>query len=111
MSPTIYDIIAACRLGVHDISRTELSGRSKLPRFNMPLELGVFLGAARYGNPKQRTKRCIVLDREKFRYQSYLSDLGGQDIRDHNDDPTRAIGAVRNWSTSSPTKCSPAARR
>lgn len=93
----IYDIIADCRLGIHDISRTELSGRSKLPRFNMPLELGVFLGATRYGNPKQRGKRCLILDREKFRYQAYLSALGGHDIRDYGDDPFRAIPAVRNW--------------
>ena len=73
----IYDIIASCRLGLHDISRTELSGKSKLPRFNMPLELGVFLGAKRYGSSKQKTKRCLVLDRERYRYQSYISDLGG----------------------------------
>jgi len=32
----------------HDISRTELNEHS-LPRFNMPLELGLFLGASRFG--------------------------------------------------------------
>lgn len=93
----IYDIISDCRLGIHDISRTELGGASKLPRFNMPLELGVFLGAKRYGPPRQRQKRCLILDRERYRYQAYLSDIGGQDIRDHGDDPARAIRAVRNW--------------
>ena len=93
----LYDIIADCRLGIHDISRTELSGESKLPRFNMPLELGVFLGARRYGRPEQRDKRCLILDRERFRYQRYLSDLGGQDIRAHGDDPARAICGVRDW--------------
>ena len=41
----IYDIIADCRYGIHDISRTELDATSGLPRFNMPLELGVFLGS------------------------------------------------------------------
>ncbi len=93
----LYDIIADCRLGIHDISRTEISGDSKLPRFNMPLELGIFLGAKRYGRPKQRDKRCLILDRERYRYQAYLSDLGGQDIRDHGNDPDRAIRAVRDW--------------
>ena len=34
----IYDIIADCRYGIHDISRTELDEDSELPRFNMPLE-------------------------------------------------------------------------
>lgn len=93
----LYDIIGDCRFGIHDISRTEVGGASKLPRFNMPLELGLFLGAKRYGRPKQRDKRCLILDRERYRYQAYLSDIGGQDIRDHGDDPARAIRAVRNW--------------
>ena len=42
----IQSIIAECRLGVHDISRTELN-QNGLPRFNMPFELGLFLGAKR----------------------------------------------------------------
>ena len=41
----ICRIIAECRLGIHDISKTELDAKSKLPRFNMPLELGLFLAA------------------------------------------------------------------
>ncbi|MDT0631432.1 hypothetical protein [Rubrivirga litoralis] len=32
----IYDIIGACRLGVHDVSRTELDPAMGLPRFNIP---------------------------------------------------------------------------
>ena len=93
----IYDVIGACRLGVHDVSRTELDPALGLPRFNMPLELGVFLGARRYGRGRQRDKRALILDRERFRYQAYLSDLSGQDIRAHGDDPVRAIRAVRDW--------------
>ena len=45
----IYNIIAECRYGIHDISRTELDENSGLPRFNMPLELGIFLGAKKFG--------------------------------------------------------------
>jgi transcription initiation factor TFIIIB Brf1 subunit/transcription initiation factor TFIIB len=40
----IAGIIAACKFGIHDISRTELDPTTHLPRFNMPLELGLFLG-------------------------------------------------------------------
>ena len=40
----ILAIIRGCRLGVHDISRTELDGANALPRFNMPFELGLFVG-------------------------------------------------------------------
>jgi hypothetical protein len=45
----ILAIIRGCRLGVHDISRTELDLVNALPRFNMPFELGLFVGAARFG--------------------------------------------------------------
>lgn len=54
----IEQIIGDCRLGIHDISRTELDGTWSLPRFNMPLELGLFLGAKRYGTGSQRRKLC-----------------------------------------------------
>jgi len=57
----ICSIIKDCRYGVHDISRTEADGNPPLPRFNMPLELGVFLGAKSYGGPAQKNKRCIAV--------------------------------------------------
>lgn len=89
--------IADCRLGIHDISRTELDPVSRLPRFNMPLELGMFLGAKRYGNPRQRRKLCLILDREAYRYQQFCSDIAGQDIRAHGNDPAAVIRVVRDW--------------
>jgi hypothetical protein len=73
----IFRIISECRYGIHDISRTELDGISRLPRFNMPLELGMFLAAKYYGNKREREKVCLVLDREKHRYQKFCSDIGG----------------------------------
>ena len=45
----ICDIVEQPRSGIHDLSRTESDADSELPRFNMPLELGIFLGARRYG--------------------------------------------------------------
>jgi hypothetical protein len=41
----IKRIIRECQYGVHDISRVQLDSGTGLPRFNMPLELGLFLGA------------------------------------------------------------------
>lgn len=76
-------IIDQCPYGVHDISRTEADGDPPLPRFNMPLELGLFLGARRFGNRRQKDKRCIVFDREPHRYQRFMSDIAGQDIHCH----------------------------
>ena len=93
----IYNIIADCRYGIHDISRTELDESSGLPRFNMPLELGVFLGAKKFGIEEQKTKKCLVLDREQYRYQQFISDIAGQDIQAHNDSSKKIIMHVRNW--------------
>ncbi|MCX5757639.1 MAG: hypothetical protein NTU83_03865 [Candidatus Hydrogenedentes bacterium] len=92
----LYRIIGECRLGIHDISRTELN-RKRLPRFNMPLELGVFLGAKRFGDDRQRDKRCLILDRKPYRFQQFCSDLAGNDLRAHDNSPRMAILLVRDW--------------
>jgi hypothetical protein len=60
----IFRLIETCRFGIHDISRTEPDADSGLPRFNMPLELGIFLGAQRFGTRQHKTKNCLILDRE-----------------------------------------------
>jgi hypothetical protein len=93
----LYRLIRESHLGIHDISRTTLDKANKLPRFNMPLELGMFLGAKRFGGKEHAGKVCLILDNEKYRYQKFLSDIAGQDIRAHDDDPQKAILAVRNW--------------
>jgi hypothetical protein len=90
-------IVGECRYGIHDLSRTEPDPRSGLPRFNMPFELGLFLGAKWFGNPKQRLKNCLILDSAPFRYQQFLSDIAGQDIAAHSNDPRKAIRVVRDW--------------
>ena len=38
----LYEIIRDCPLGIHDLSRTSLDRKNRLPRFNMPLELDSF---------------------------------------------------------------------
>jgi len=63
----IEPMIADCRFGIHDISRVEADPQTRLPRFNMPLELGLFLGAKRYGNKRQKAKSCKILDNERYR--------------------------------------------
>lgn len=107
----LYKIIGECRLGIHDLSRTSLDTINRLPRFNMPLELGIFLGAKRYGGGKHVRKSCLILDREPFRYQISCSDIAGQDIRAHHNDAGEAIAAVRDWlRTNRPASGIPGAR-
>jgi hypothetical protein len=93
----IAKIIRECRFGFHDISRTASDPVTNLPRFNMPLELGLFLGAKRFGNAEQKLKSCLIADVERHRYQKFMSDIAGQDIEPHGGDADVAIRIVRNW--------------
>jgi hypothetical protein len=89
-------IIKDSAFGVHDISRTESDAATGLPRFNMPLELGIFLGAKYYGDDGQRQKACVIFDRERYRYQAFCSDLAGYDIRPHSGVEKEVIRGVRD---------------
>lgn len=93
----IYRLIEGSAHGIHDVSRTELDAANRLPRFNMPLELGVFLGAKRFGRGKQTLKRCLILDRDRYRFQRFISDIAGQDIKAHGYHPEIAVKVVRDW--------------
>lgn len=93
----ITKVISECKYGVHDISRTEVEEESGLPRFNMPLELGLFLGAMRFGQRYQKEKKCLILDAEPYRYQRFISDLAGQDIAHHQNNQTDLVTCVRDW--------------
>jgi hypothetical protein len=101
----IIRLIGECPYAVHDISRVELDKQTSLPRFNMPLELGLFLDARAFGDAVNQQKRCLVLDNNPFRYQTFCSDIAGQDIRAHGGKVAAAIEIVRNWlSTTSPAQ-------
>lgn len=93
----ITKIISECKYGIHDISRTEVDEGSGLPRFNMPLELGLFLGAMRFGQRHQKDKECLIFDIEPYRYQRFISDLAGQDIAHHHNNQTELVTCVCDW--------------
>lgn len=96
-----------CRLisssddSIHDLSRTGL-GVHGYPRFNMPFELGLVMGARRFGDGRHRRKRaCIMVSREHV-MPRFLSDLAGNDARVHGDDPNEIIRVVRSHLHKSP---------
>jgi hypothetical protein len=92
----IATIIGECDWGIHDLSRVEVDAGG-VPRFNMPMELGLHLGARLLGEGRHRRKRALILDAQPHRYDAALSDISGQDIESHDNDPDRAIQCVRNW--------------
>ena len=93
----ITRIIEECSYGIHDISCVALGEATNLPRFNMPLELGLFLGCKLFGKRAQHKKASLILDSDLYRYRASMSDISGQDIHSHQGEPKCAIGEVRDW--------------
>lgn len=91
----IFDIMDKCKFAFHDLSRTELDRDNNLPRFNMPLELGMFLGIREYGSTRNKGRVAVVFDKEKFRYQKFISDISGIDIEAHENKPEKLIINLR----------------
>lgn len=103
----INRIIRECRHGIHDISRTDADAVEKLPRFNMPLELGLFLGAREFGVGRQKLKRALILDTERYRFQRFCSDIAGQDIKAHEGSVARRFARCgTGWRQRSTVLCS-----
>ncbi len=90
-------MITECDRSIHDISRVELDRTSRLPRLNMPLELGADLGLRLAGPLLQRRRRSLILDAEAHRYDKTLSDISGMDIEAHANDVREIIRLVRDW--------------
>jgi hypothetical protein len=87
----ICELIRECRYGIHDLSRIEIDSATQLSRFNMPLELGLFLGAKLFSGKKKRAKVCLVMDTERYRYRDFCSDLAGIDIAAHGGDLLKLV--------------------
>ncbi|MGN6491968.1 MAG: hypothetical protein ACTHLE_08240 [Agriterribacter sp.] len=106
----IIRIIRECNYGIHDLSRIELNDHD-FPRFNMPFELGLFFGAKEFGRDVQKNKNALVFERDKFKYQQFISDLNGIDPKAHENNPHIAIKKVRDWLlTNSPASLIPSSK-
>lgn len=93
----ITTIINGCKFGIHDISRAKIDRVTKLARFNMPFELGIFVGAKNFGDKANKEKKFIIFDAVPYRYRYFISDIAGQDIKIHENNPKIAILETRNW--------------
>jgi len=93
----ISSIIGESKYSIHDISRIEPLQTNALPRFNMPFELGIDIGCRDHGSEHLAEKRCLILEKERFRYQKVISDIAGNDIKSHNNDPIELVKAIRSW--------------
>ncbi|MBO9572621.1 MAG: hypothetical protein J7497_10510 [Chitinophagaceae bacterium] len=93
----IKSLIKNSRWSIHDLSRSRAMKKGDLPRFNMPYELGLDEGCHTFGGRKYRNKKTLILASERYGYQKVLSDIAGQDIEMHENNPQTAIAKVRDW--------------
>ncbi|RYM32826.1 hypothetical protein ERX46_12250 [Brumimicrobium glaciale] len=93
----IHDLISKAKYSIHDLSRMESTKENELARFNMPFELGIDIGCKKFGNTQMNKKCLLIFDKTKYRYQKSISDLSGNDIEIHNNDPEIALRKFRNW--------------
>jgi hypothetical protein len=63
----------------------------------MPLELGLDLGAKAFGSTKWQSKRILILEQERYRFQQALSDISNSDIKAHAGEPDQIVCVVRDW--------------
>jgi hypothetical protein len=90
----IVRLIQECSYSIHDLSAVELDATNRLPRFNMPFELGLAIGLKKGA---QSRHSFLIFERERYTSQKCLSDIAGQDLREHKGDTAEVIKGVRGW--------------
>lgn len=93
----LKDLMKDSQFSIHDLSRVEALKAGDLPRFNMPFECGIDFGLKLSNEVAFHSKRFLILETERYRYQRFISDISGNDIKSHNNDPERMIKVVRDW--------------
>ena len=87
----IVRLIEKSAVSIHDLSRIELS--SGIPRFNMPLELGLALYHSRTTRGRHKV---FVFESKPYRMQRSTSDISGIDPQIHNKRPKGVMAGLRN---------------
>ncbi|MGC8490979.1 MAG: hypothetical protein ACP5SH_04500, partial [Syntrophobacteraceae bacterium] len=107
----ICNLIKCSKYSIHDISRIQSRKKGEYYRLNMPFELGIDIGCRLASEGILKSKTCLILEKDKYRYQKALSDLSHSDIKSHNNDPETLVLQVRNWFTELGSKKAPGATR
>lgn len=90
----LTELMARCQYSFHDISRVELDRkRPRVPRFNMPFELGLAVGMAAHGGYNHL---WYAFEAKQFRALKSLSDLNGTEIYVHGGKPVGVFRCLTN---------------
>lgn len=90
-------LIQESKYAIHDLSRIQAGRAGEYFRLNMPFELGLDVGCRVFGDGELKSKKCLILEKEPYRYQAALSDMSNSDIAVHHNDPVKVMTSVRHW--------------
>jgi len=93
----ICKLIEQSKISIHDLSRVRSTKKNEFYRLNMPFELGVDFGCRLFKSGQAKQKKCLILGKERYKYQIALSDISGSDIKSHSDNAEKIILQTRNW--------------
>lgn len=93
----IQGLIESSKYSIHDLSRCQARKKGEHFRLNMPLELGIDYGCKQFFGNGRESKKFLILEEQKYRYQAAISDLSGCDIEPHGGNYQKAVRKVRNW--------------
>lgn len=93
----IIRLVVESPFSIHDLSEVGLDRKNKLPRFNMPFELGLVIACKKAGGRKFSSRPILVMENERYTTQKCLSDIAGQDVKAHGKSPAKIINIVREW--------------
>ena len=88
---SIIQLIEESDFSIHDLSRIELS--EGIPRFNMPVELGLALYRSHIAKGRHRV---FVFETKSYRAQRSTSDINGIDPQIHGRTPKGVMAGLRN---------------
>jgi hypothetical protein len=87
-------LISSCRYSFHDLSRVELDRkRPRVPRFNMPFELGLAVGWEKHGG---HPHYWYAFEAKPLRALKSLSDLNGTEFYIHGNRPIGIFRCLAN---------------
>jgi hypothetical protein len=79
----LFQIVRGCAFSLHDLSRVNVAtaGAFRVPRFNMPFELGLAVAHSLSAGHRSTTQchQWRILEARRFRLNASLSDIAGYD--------------------------------
>lgn len=92
----ILELMRSCAASAHDLSRVTTSGPAgkRVPRFNMPFELGLACALSHVDGGKHS---FVLLEEQPYRLQRSLSDLSGLDPYVHRGTPRGVLSVLSDW--------------